>query len=63
MAGTKLGKAKAGVAQAARFAEVQADLATWRGLPPLYKSRATPAKLNLWEVVQTMKRLAPRTTS
>ena len=24
------------------------------------KNRATPAKLNLWEVVQTMKRLAPK---
>ena len=46
MAGTKLGAAKAASRKAA-LAEVQADLAAWRGLPPLYKSRATPAKLNL----------------
>ena len=59
MAGTKLDEIKAASRKAA-LAEVQADLAAWRGLPPLYKNRATPAKLNLWEVVQTMKRLAPK---
>ena len=38
---------------------VAAELAAWRSEPPLYKSRSEPAKLNLWQVVQTLKRLAP----
>ena len=38
---------------------VNAEVNAWRGEPPLYKNRATPAKLNLWQVVQTLKRLAP----
>ncbi|HPG60883.1 MAG TPA: thiamine pyrophosphate-binding protein [Casimicrobium sp.] len=38
---------------------VSAEVNAWRGEPPLYKNRATPAKLNLWQVVQTLKRLAP----
>ena len=38
---------------------VKADLMVWQSEPPLYKSRTTPAKLNLWGVVQTLKRLAP----
>jgi len=37
----------------------QADLAAWRAEPPLYAKRAEPTKLNLWQVVQTLKRLAP----
>ncbi len=38
------------------------DLTTWQSEPPLYKNRATPAKLNLWQVVQTIKRVAPKDT-
>ena len=38
---------------------IQTELAAWRSEPPLYAKRATPAKLNLWRVVQTLKRLAP----
>ena len=38
---------------------IRTDLAAWRGEPPLYAKRTTPAKLNLWQVVQTIKRLAP----
>lgn len=38
------------------------DLAAWQSEPPLYTNRATPAKLNLWQVVQTIKRLAPKDT-
>ncbi len=41
------------------LASVQSDLATWRAEPPLYAKRAEPAQLNLWQVVQTLKRLAP----
>ena len=37
----------------------QAELAAWRTEPPLYAQRTEPAKLNLWQVVQTLKRLAP----
>ena len=36
-----------------------AELTAWRTEPPLYKNRPEPAKLNLWQVVQTIKRLAP----
>ena len=35
------------------------ELAAWRSEPPLYKNRSEPARLNLWQVVQTLKRLAP----
>jgi len=38
---------------------ISAELNAWRNEPPLYKNRAMPAKLNLWQVVQTLKRLAP----
>ncbi len=41
---------------------IRADLTAWQSEPPLYKNRATPAKLNLWQVVQTIKRLAPKDT-
>ena len=47
------------MAGAAPLAEVRAQLAAWQSEPPLYSKRATPAKLNLWQVVQTLKRLAP----
>ncbi len=40
-------------------AAVSAEVTAWRDEPPLYKTRAVPAKLNLWQVVQTLKRLAP----
>ena len=36
-----------------------AELAAWRAEPPLYAKRTEPAKLNLWQVVETLKRLAP----
>ena len=36
-----------------------AELTAWRSEPPLYKNRPEPANLNLWQVVQTIKRLAP----
>ncbi len=38
---------------------VKADLSAWQSEPPLYAKRTEPAKLNLWQVVQTLKRLAP----
>ena len=38
---------------------IRTELAEWRNEPPLYANRTTPAKLNLWQVVQTIKRLAP----
>ncbi len=38
---------------------IQSELAAWRAEPPLYSTRTEPAKLNLWQVVQTLKRLAP----
>ncbi len=37
----------------------RSDLAAWQNEPPLYKNRTEPAKLNLWQVVQTLKRFAP----
>jgi acetolactate synthase I/II/III large subunit len=44
------------------LATVHSDLAAWQGEPPLYAKRAQPAKLNLWQVVQTLKRVAPADT-
>ncbi len=55
----KLPPSTARAAGSSGLTSAQADLAAWRGLPPLYKNRAEPAKLNLWEVVQTLKRVAP----
>ncbi len=46
----------------ARVREIAEDLSLWQSEPPLYKQRTTPAKLNLWQVVQTIKRLAPKDT-
>jgi acetolactate synthase I/II/III large subunit len=48
--------------RAARFLGVRNDLLAWQSEPPLYKHRTTPAKLNLWQVVQTIKRIAPKDT-
>jgi acetolactate synthase I/II/III large subunit len=50
------------VARKIQVAEIRDDLAAWQSEPPLYKSRTTPAKLNLWQVVQTIKRLTPSDT-
>ena len=36
------------------------ELDQWQSEPPLYKNRPEPAKLNLWQVVETIKRLAPK---
>ncbi len=44
---------------ASDLASVHTDLMAWQSEPPLYAKRAEPAKLNLWQVVQTLKRLAP----
>ena len=41
------------------FATLAGELAAWQAEPPLYAKRTEPAKLNLWQVVQTLKRLAP----
>ena len=41
------------------LSSVKADLAHWQSEPPLYAKRSEPAQLNLWQVVQTLKRLAP----
>jgi acetolactate synthase I/II/III large subunit len=49
-------------ARVREITEVNDALQTWQSEPPLYKNRATPAKLNLWQVVQTIKRLAPKDT-
>lgn len=58
LAGVKLGNGHEAARKAA-LTDVQSELAAWRGVPPLYKNRTESAKLNLWEVVQTLKRLAP----
>ena len=42
-----------------RLQATGSDLTAWRAEPPLYANRPAPAKLNLWQVVQTLKRLAP----
>ncbi len=49
-------------ARVREVAEAHETLAAWQSEPPLYKTRTTPAKLNLWQVVQTIKRLAPKDT-
>ena len=41
------------------LATLHSELTTWQSEPPLYAKRTEPAKLNLWQVVQTLKRLAP----
>jgi acetolactate synthase I/II/III large subunit len=41
------------------LATLRTDLAAWQSEPPLYAKRSEPAQLNLWQVVQTLKRLAP----
>ena len=41
------------------LATIHSELNAWQSEPPLYAKRAEPAKLNLWQVVQTLKRLAP----
>ena len=41
------------------LASIHNELAAWQSEPPLYAKRSEPAKLNLWQVVQTLKRLAP----
>lgn len=46
----------------ARVADWRAELEAWQSEPPLYTQRATPAPLNLWQVVQTIRRLAPKDT-
>ncbi|MCS6995443.1 MAG: thiamine pyrophosphate-binding protein [Casimicrobiaceae bacterium] len=35
------------------------ELAAWRAEPPIYRDRAEPARLNLWQVMQTIERVAP----
>ncbi|MFN3630086.1 MAG: thiamine pyrophosphate-binding protein [Casimicrobiaceae bacterium] len=42
-----------------RAADWRADLEAWQSEPPLYAERAAPARLNLWQVVQTIRRRAP----
>jgi acetolactate synthase I/II/III large subunit len=39
--------------------QIAAELAAWQSEPPLYTGRTTPAALNLYNVVQTIKKLAP----
>ncbi len=41
------------------LATLHSELMTWQSEPPLYAKRPEPAKLNLWQVVQSLKRLAP----
>lgn len=43
-------------------ADWRAELEAWQSEPPLYAQRTTPAQLNLWQVVQTIRRLAPKDT-
>ena len=38
---------------------IHSELTTWQSEPPLYARRTEPTKLNLWQVVQTLKRVAP----
>jgi acetolactate synthase-1/2/3 large subunit len=45
-----------------QLSEMESARQAWQAEPPLYKSRATPARLNLWQVVQTIKRTAPKDT-
>ncbi len=44
----------------ATITAIKSELAAWQAEPPLYKNRVTPAKLNLYNVVQTIKKLAPK---
>jgi acetolactate synthase I/II/III large subunit len=46
----------------AAVVQAASELAAWQSEPPLYKNRAAPAKLNLYNVVQSIKRLAPKDT-
>ncbi|TAG50340.1 MAG: thiamine pyrophosphate-binding protein [Betaproteobacteria bacterium] len=39
--------------------QIASELVAWQSEPPLYTSRSTPAALNLYNVVQTIKKLAP----
>jgi acetolactate synthase I/II/III large subunit len=43
----------------ATIKEIKSELNAWQSEPPLYKNRTTPAQLNLYNVVQTIKKLAP----
>ncbi len=43
-----------------QLAAMREELAAWRGAPALYRNRATPARLDLWQLVQSLRRLAPR---
>jgi acetolactate synthase I/II/III large subunit len=45
-----------------RLSEIESERHAWQAVPPLYKNRETPAPLNLWQVVQTIKRMAPKDT-
>lgn len=45
-----------------QLSEIESARQAWQAEPPLYKNRATPARLNLWHVVQTIKRAAPKDT-
>ena len=43
-----------------QLAAMREELAAWRAAPALYRNRATPARLDLWQLVQSLRRLAPR---
>ena len=53
------GEGEVGGARSDTLTTIHSELTTWQGEPPLYARRTEPAKLNLWQVVQTLKRLAP----
>jgi acetolactate synthase I/II/III large subunit len=44
----------------ATIKEIKSELNAWQSEPPLYKNRTTPAQLNLYNVVQTIRKLAPK---
>ncbi len=48
-----------GQGRGSNLAAIQAEITAWRAEPPLYSKRTNPAQLNLWQVVQTLQRLAP----
>ncbi len=48
--------------KASRMADWRAELEAWQSEPPLYAQRTTPAQLNLWQIVQTIRRAAPKDT-
>ncbi|MGE0805768.1 MAG: thiamine pyrophosphate-binding protein [Burkholderiaceae bacterium] len=48
-------------ARAAALAQARADYEAWQAEPPIYRA-GPPAELNLWQIMQTLKRTLPADT-